>query len=167
MPEKPIGWLWTTPPVFPIVVPQPEGYHPAGLWCLIQEGHTGIITRQTDDGYAYGDLVADQWQTGQGFVIVEHDICPWWGALRELWECEQDWCVFPYPQGRGWPDPALGCSKYSARLVQAFPDMWRHLRASTWLQVQETIMPTLWNAGWQWHEHWPPVAHARQRFEYP
>lgn len=156
-------WPLHTPhPDFPIIVPEIKGYFPSSEMALRQEGLSPTTRLVDDEGYTYGDMVAEAWNQG-GFVLVEHDIVPWWGAVRELWECEYDWCVFPYPQGAGMPDPALGCCKFSDDLVNTYPRLQHDMKNVPWHQLQERILPFLWNKGYQWHVHWPPVAHARQR----
>lgn len=162
MPER-THFAMTQHPEFPIVVSQPKGYAPVALWALQQENIGNlVITREFEDDTAYSHLVADAWQRG-GFVLVEHDIIPWWGAVRELWECEHEWCVFPYPQGQGDPQPGLGCVKFSESLVKRYSALAADIRSTHWAQVQEKILPVLWNDQLSWHQHWPPLAHARQR----
>ena len=65
----------------------------------------------------YSGLLIKLWT--DPFIIVEHDIIPWPGALTELSKCDQPWCGFPYrlsdqlpprgqmPRVEAW----LGCTK--------------------------------------------------------
>lgn len=49
-----------------------------------------------DAEYAYDRLIRRLWSEGQPFVLVEHDILPWPGAVQQLWECDRPWCAFQY-----------------------------------------------------------------------
>ena len=129
------------------------------------------------DEHAYVDLLESTWNEGGGFIVVEHDILPWPGALAELEACSEDHCMFPYIQGDRLSG-FLGCTKFSAELTQtvAFPtdpvdpnrdpadhpDPAMRLR---WLGLDEAIAHVLVPAGFGAHLHLPPVVHLNPRYE--
>lgn len=47
-----------------------------------------------DEPNSYALLVNRLWDEGAPFVIVEHDVIPWRGAVEELWECEHPNCTY-------------------------------------------------------------------------
>lgn len=110
----------------------------------------------------YAALIADVWARGEGFVIVEHDIAPWWGAIDHLRQCPKDWCMFEYAKYGGGVTHGLGCVKFSDRLVKNYPDLskiwintdWRLLDGAVGSAIVSVIHsePCF---------HAPPVAHAR------
>jgi len=135
-------------------------------------------TRICEGPCGYGKLIADLWQEGKGFILVEHDIVPWPGALQAMWECSEYWCGYPYiyPYHTYAPDSkrmllhshAFGCVKFSDVLVKGWPDLpaehkwdehrWDDLDG----YIGRSIVFALKNecvSGW--HEHNPPVAHIR------
>jgi hypothetical protein len=114
----------------------------------------------------YGEVLADLWRLGAGFIVVEHDVAPWPGAVVALSDCLGDWCAFRYPKG-GRLIRALGCVKFSTRLVQTWPDLpalwhgvdWQGLEGAVLAGVAAVLRSE------SPHErpvcdHWPPVAHA-------
>jgi hypothetical protein len=129
------------------------------------------------DDFAYGKLFTRLWDEGEGFIIVEHDIVPWPGALQAMLDCTVEWCGYKYPYFTNY-DPTdhlrffgshgLGCVKFDDRLVQNYPDLaqrgqwdkrdWQSLDGL----IGKTIVAAL-SAGniYSWHEHTPPVAHVR------
>jgi hypothetical protein len=118
----------------------------------------------------YSELLTGLWAAGDGFVVVEHDIAPWFGAVTQLAECDRDWCMFHYPKFGGMLTRGLGCTKFSRRLVRAYPELpaawrdigWRVLDGTVGAAVAEALRgerpdrhPLCY--------HQPPVAHARRR----
>lgn len=84
--------------------------------------------------FGYAALVAGAWR--DGFVLVEHDVVPWVGAVRELLECDGDWCGFRYAKG-GSTIRALGLVKFSAALVRANLAL-----ADAWWSVEWPVLET-------------------------
>jgi hypothetical protein len=75
--------------------------------------------------YGYAELFMECWKTGKPFVIVEHDILPWVGALDQLANCPEPWCGFKYDLGcvpayQKYPC-YLGCSKFEPVRLGACP----------------------------------------------
>src|SRR6184192_307902 len=48
---------------------------------------------------SYFDLVYQLWKEVETFVLVEHDIVPWPGAIRVIHDCEMPLCACPTPIG--------------------------------------------------------------------
>lgn len=85
----------------------------------------------------YAGMVADAWR--DGFVLVEHDVVPWVGAVRQLWDCPGDWCAFRYAKG-GSTIRSLGLVKFSARLVRSnlgLADGWRGVE---WRELETAVL---------------------------
>lgn len=117
--------------------------------------------------YGYGEHLTRLWKEGEGFVVVEHDVCPWMGAVWQLKECENDWCMYRYPKYGGALTRGLGCTKFSDRLVSTYPQLgvwsetsWRVLDGA----VGGSIAKTLRGEDPDRHPlctHVPSLAHAR------
>jgi len=111
--------------------------------------------------FAYDRLIRTLWAEGQPFIIVEHDILPWPGALRELWECECAWGAFPY-YIFGQFRTQLGCTKFDPAKLGAcpLPDEPVH-----WSRLDWAIITGLLDRE-TGHLHQPAVTHlnaAHQR----
>lgn len=124
-------------------------------WALATEGVAYGATLNLDP-FDYGSHFSDLWNEGKPFIVVEHDIVPWPGALKELWECDQPWCGYPFPQ----PDHNLangfGVAKYRPR--GSAPEEWPE---TEWRYLDGAVVPVLHERIGRIHLHGPPVAHAR------
>jgi len=69
-----------------------------------------VLMREETDYY---HLVKDLWAKGAPFIINEHDIVPWPGALAKIANCENPWCTFEYRSSAGWITDGLGLVKFS------------------------------------------------------
>lgn len=120
--------------------------------CLSHEGvpHTEVV--HTDDEH-YGRLIAERWEGGEPFVIVEHDLCPWIGAIAELLDCSEPWCGFDTVR---WGSPARGlaCCKITPQGPAPAVAAWQH--------VDGMVLDALNNVYGTQHIHSPPIAHARE-----
>lgn len=111
------------------------------------------------DDLHYGRLVQSLWQAGEGFILVEHDIAPWPGALQQMIDCPEPCCAYEYPTERVMRN-ALGCVKFDASVLRNnFSQSWHTI---PWHQLDGAILPRLlmWY-GVGRHFHTPAVAHAR------
>jgi hypothetical protein len=71
--------------------------------------------------FDYYELVKSLWAAGEPFIICEHDIVPWPGALAKLDDCPQPWCTFKYRSSAGWINDGLGLVKFNpAQLPNIF-----------------------------------------------
>lgn len=146
-----------------IAVPHPAGldYCPAGQ-ALAQEGLAPTVVDLEDDE-AYSRLLAAAWRQGE-FVVVEHDVVPWPGAIRELWDCPELYCAFEYPHGRGTLAAALGCTRFSERLTRGWPNLPERWEGRPWIEMDVRVLGAVYEAtGVEGHVHGPPVGHARKR----
>ena len=75
----------------------------------------------------YHDLLSRLWTecATEGFIVVEHDIVCWPGAIQKLIDCRHPWCVYPYYCSVGWILDGLGCAKFGPGLLQLYPDWLR------------------------------------------
>jgi len=60
----------------------------------------------------YYDLVKGLWEAGDPFIINEHDVIAWPGALKRLEDCPMPWCTFTYRSSAGWIKDGLGLVKF-------------------------------------------------------
>lgn len=110
------------------------------------------------DGLGYWHLISRHWRKGEGFVLLEHDVVPWPGAVALLAECPEDWCVHEYPYSEPpeliW---ALGAWKVSAAFTAAhsLPTRVR------WDGLDHYARGVLRDDAGPPHVHRPPFAHAR------
>ena len=84
-----------------------------------------------DSDYAYDHLFRRLWAEGKPFIIVEHDILPWPGAVQQIWACDRPWCGFEYFIF-GELRVQLGCVKFDPSRLGPCPlpdtlTAWHHL----------------------------------------
>lgn len=119
---------------------------------------------------AYYVLLRGLWHAGGGFVIVEHDIVVWPGAVQQLEDCPEPWCVFPYYSSVGWARDALGCTKFSSGLLQRYPDVLEPpfpdccQHTTYWCGLDRLISHRLRSHGLEPHEHSPAVVNLNDRW---
>lgn len=143
-----------------VIVPALEFNEPAHL-VLTAEGipHEEKIVRG-DRGYS--ELISSVWQEGEGFILVERDIAPWPGAMRDFTQCDSHWCAFRYPEG-GALTRGLGCVKFSDWLVSSFPGLWEKWHGTDWRTLDGVIGTAIVEtAHVRPHYHHPSVAHVRR-----
>lgn len=112
-------------------------------------------------GDEYWRLLRERWELGREFIVVEQDVIVWQGGLRQLVECEQDWCTFPTMcHGRLIPT-TLGCVKFGARLIERHPAFWDDI-PSRWYHLDANFASKI---GWPYirpHAHFPPATHLNE-----
>jgi hypothetical protein len=114
--------------------------------------------------FGYADLLAELWEAGTGFVLVEHDVVPWPGAVGKLIACPEAWCVHGYPMnvdGIRWTNRTLGCVKFSAKLTRATPEIAGRMRGIEWGYLDRMVVWVGEHHRQGFHEHTPQVAHCR------
>jgi len=118
-------------------------------------------TLRADGNLGYSRLMTEIWARGLGFVVVEHDVAPWFGAIAQLGACSRDWCMFRYPDG-GMLSRGLGCTRFSDRLVRDYPDLPDKWQGVEWQNIDGAVGSAV--AALVGHPcyHTPPVAHARR-----
>lgn len=116
------------------------------------------------DPLGYGDLLADAWKDGSGFILVEDDVAPWPGALAAIAACDCPWCGYDYSIGFGrFGMGTLGCVKFSAALVAACPDLWEAWAGVHWHALDASVVRAVASVTQRdrFHEHTPAVAHVQ------
>lgn len=122
---------------------------------------------------AYFELMRQYWREGEAFAVVEHDIVPWPGAIKALFDCPEPICAYeaPYgvylPRGEVW----FGCGlvRYGQQLIARFPD---HLEDPSltrlWHKVDGEVTWRFFDKGGpEMHWHYPAVLHLSQaRFKH-
>lgn len=103
----------------------------------------------------YPRMLAYAWSDGEPFIVVEHDVLPWPGALDELQECTSPWCAFPYIQGVKL-SAFLGCTKIT-------PD-GPYPSHDSWMVSDQAVNVAMQAQGWTLHLHWPPVVHLNPAY---
>lgn len=152
-----------------VVVAAVEEDCPAHLALAMEGVPHELVQCQGENGY--GELLAQLWREGQGFVLVEHDVVPWPTAVTGLISCPFHWCCFQYPMNTGTPygEPdclgkSLGLVKFGPHLLLRFPDLWKAWEGVPWWVVDGHLEPALRNAHMVTvHQHLPPVAHVKQQ----
>jgi hypothetical protein len=150
-----------------VIVPAVEDFDCAASLALRTEWVAHEVTMVSGD-YGYAELFAETWKGSYGFIVVEHDVAPWPGALHQLWACSEPWCGFFYPMHFGRMAGSLGCTKFSPELVVNNPEAAEEFVGKHWDVLDGTVSVVASQAtGRQnFHLHTPGVAHVRARL-YP
>lgn len=116
---------------------------------------------------SYWETLSKWWKTAGGVLVVEQDIVPWPGALKQLSECPNHWCTFPYLSHIGVVGDALGCTKFSSELMLQVPDLFEQMdelgwsdATHSWRGLDRKLSYVLRRHGLQPHMHEPMVAHC-------
>lgn len=128
-------------------------------------GHQRVRLDPGDDG-AYWRLLAGAWRTPGDLIVVEQDIGLRAGVIEGLTACREPWCGHPY-NAAGRTLVCLGCTKFSAELKAAQPDLLAvvgllggdGLPARHWRRLDVRLGDELRRRGYRVHEHAPQVAH--------
>ena len=80
---------------------------------------------ETPGLHGYGDSLARVWDLGKGFIILEHDVAPWPGALTELWNCPEPLCTLPVIFHGAINHTSFACVKFSEALVKKTQGIWK------------------------------------------
>ncbi len=111
---------------------------------------------QDDD---YFRLIKELWAKGvldeTPFILNEHDIIPWPGAIREIDDCDHPWCTFWYRSPAGWLGNGLGLVKFNpAQLPNIFNEPFEKMH---WGTLDMQIAKRLQAHGLEAHTHSTPV----------
>lgn len=90
--------------------------HPDAMAALERYAPQAELPDVRGDNYAYWREIAARWTGESDLIIIEQDIEIGPDTVRELEECNQDWCCFAYPifRTRVRLRLGLGCTKVSA-----------------------------------------------------
>lgn len=130
------------------------------------EGHVRVRLDPADMA-AYWKLLAAAWREPGDLTVIEHDIGIHAGVVPGFAECRGSWCGFPYPLDRGVMLACLGCTRFSAGLKAAEPDLLEvigevtgdGLPAKDWRRLDVRIGDELKRRGYSLHQHAPSVRH--------
>jgi hypothetical protein len=146
-----------------IIIPHVQ-LHPLLPQLLSRYGHAPTYIDVSASSDAYWNLLNDLWQKGETFILVEHDILPWPGALEELWQCPGLWCANSYDQRGIGIYHSFGCTKFSAELIRRLPDVWSRI-GHHWSRLDSEFEWQACQAGLRPHPHRPPVIHLHDYSE--
>ena len=126
--------------------------------------------RHMTHGESYYGLLLELWHSRKTFIVVEHDIVVWPGALSQLESCPEGWCTFPYYCSVGWIKDGLGCTKFSAAFIEKHPDLLaepfptccQHTR--NYCGLDRTIAHRMEEVGIEPHVHAPGVVNLNERW---
>lgn len=108
----------------------------------------------------YSHLLHKLWNEGDNFILVEHDILPWPGALGEIWNCPAEWCAYSYECNGGIGlYHTFGCAKISGQLINRLPDVWKD--PLPWHRLDSHLCFEASRIGQVPHPHRPPVTHLK------
>lgn len=119
------------------------------------------------DDTAYWRMLATAWQQAGDLVVVEHDIGVHAGVIPGFAACPEPWCGHEYPLDRGVMLACLGCTRFTAALKAAHPDLLDvvgevtgdGLPARDWRRLDVRLGDELRRRGHSVHVHQPPVRH--------
>lgn len=122
-----------------------------------------VIEWECVDKHDYGDFLAKQWEKGEAFINLEHDVAPWPGALTEMWECDKPFCAMPLIVHQCVNDTNLGAVKFGAAFIAAHRDLWKEYPrddAHDWRSLDSWLY---WKIEpLRHHRHGPPALHFNQ-----
>lgn len=118
-----------------------------------------------DDVSAYGKLIAELWESGDSFAIIEQDIRVRADIVDGFLSCPEPYCAYPY----SWMTdvgPALGCTRFRAELTRDYPTAAEEavLKNVGWQQFDVILMRHVLvrRYGLQPHVHLPVVEHLNE-----
>lgn len=119
-----------------IVVPytNPEAFQFKSVRVALEQDDYKADLRLVEGNEGYYNLLSEYFSNGNPFVVVEHDIIPWPGAIKQISDCSEPWCTFSYRCAAGWLTWGLGCVKFEPRRLPNLMDfgckMWNTLDRS-------------------------------------
>jgi hypothetical protein len=132
---------------------------------VLDSYNLGVRYVQLDAEYAYGNLLRELWAERETVVIIEHDIVPNHGCVEELFGCSAIWCAFSYQWRNEFGEVGvglshqLGCTKISAHLMNALPDLWNE--PCHWSLCDQRLFFAAREIGREPHLHRPAVIHLK------
>ena len=135
-------------PQLPVIVVSTTTAAPATLAMTMEGIQVKEYKVRNNDYVHYGSIFTELWQTHEGFILVEGDVVPWPGAIKQLQECNHNWCGYLFPSGvidwelmTGFAD-GLGCMKFGTGMVQRVPYLieWQN---TGWDQLDGSVHATV------------------------
>lgn len=146
--------------------------HPRTEAALLRHAPQAERVSVAESDTAYCALLTRLWEQGKTFLLVEHDIAIHAKVIPITRRCAEPWCAWPYLGAGFWDEGdallynSLGCTKFSAELMAAEPDLMAvagamdgGLFAGDWRRMDVSILATLISRGYQPHTHLPVVTH--------
>lgn len=135
----------------------------ATLISLVEHKYTPI---ETLGEYGYWDYFKKRWEERETFINVEQDIVVWPGALKALWYCPREWCVYDFHllchQGRKLEEEKvgipLGCMKISKEAIEKTKGHWDGKPVGPY--ECELHLTKIISFGLKVHQHYPGVVNA-------
>jgi hypothetical protein len=111
-----------------------------------------LMEKETD----YYELVKSLWAKREPFIINEHDVIAWPGAIAGIANCSEPWCTFSYRSEAGWISDGLGLVKFNP---QELPNIFEHeFDVKRWSNLDVQIARRLQRAGFTPCVHQPAVS---------
>jgi hypothetical protein len=136
------------------------------LHVLGQEVNLELTEISADDPHAYARVLANHWQTGETFMVVEPDIVVRHDVIEAFRTCGCPYGCYPYP----WltdVGPALGCTWFKAEFLAKYPAAMKGVQDSnvSWNQVDVVLMRHILARHYkeQPHVHLPAVQHLNPK----
>ena len=110
----------------------------------------------------YYHLMVKTWREQETFILMEHDALCWPGALQQLWDCPEPFCMFQTPMTWYLGEWQLhnGPAKFHKSLMERFPTHMDEVNSRDWHNVYYWLYEQLQHPkGIVVHIHTPPVIH--------
>lgn len=155
--------------VVPFVTFSKYGIHPIAARALDEFVPDAERIDVGSSDIAYGQLMAELWQTGEDFLIIEHDIEATANAMNEVLNCRCPWGVSPYRHGNGgYLTRSLGFARFRSQLLSAIPDAMVRVNtidtpapAGHWTWIDGHLQTLLVAEGYDAHAHSDVPHHHR------
>lgn len=115
-----------------------------------------------EDPFAYGKILKELWEAGEGFAVVEPDIVIRKDVADVFLNCPEPYCAFEY----AWLTnigAALGCTRFGSEFLLKYPTAMAETLAQnvSWRQLDVVLMRHILARKYreQPHLHCPPVEH--------
>lgn len=119
--------------------------------------------------YGYSEFLKERWDEGKDFLLVEHDVVVWPGAIESLVKCTHPWCAFDYSKDTVWETQEaelrgipLGCVKITSDFIKQTPDIWDN--PVDWHVCDLYLFKCAKEKGLFPHQHFPGVVNANPTF---
>lgn len=121
---------------------------------------------ETSGEYGYNNYFKKRWEEGKTFINLEQDIVPYPGAIKALWDCPKEWCVYDFHLACHWArnlenekvGVPIGCVKISSSLITKTVGIWDD--PVEWVYCEQNLTKKLVDAGFKAHQHHPSVVNA-------
>jgi len=110
----------------------------------------------------YWKLIADLWDRGETFFIVEQDNIVWPGAIDTLNHCKNPWCTLPSLCRGVMVYTSFGTVKFDAAIIERFPDFWKDLPDKQWYWLDSNWATHMIEQDETVCIHWPASTHLNE-----